>query len=186
MPQGSADEKEGILHAGELARLYAYWNAVRGQRRMPAREDIDPVALRDILPHIVMVDVEREPLRFRYRLVGTYVNSISGRDITGLYADAATFPNRLEEVVTPYRLVVEHRAPVGKYGQARWVPNRPWVRLETLLLPLGRTDDDVEIILIGIAQYGRGGTADRGDADATMAVEGVHVFLNPAFAEQGP
>jgi hypothetical protein len=181
MPQGTADDQEHTLHAGELARLHAYWDAARGRRRMPAREDIDPVALRDILPHILMVDVEREPLRFRYRLVGTYVTNISGRDITGLYADATTFPHRLEEVVTPYLLVVEHRAPVGKYGQARWVPNRPWVRLETLLLPLGSTDDAVEIILAGIAQYGRD-VAERGGGD-DLTVQGVHTFLNPSFSE---
>jgi hypothetical protein len=182
MPQATADDKENTLHAGELARLYAYWYAARGRRLMPAREDIDPAALRDILPHIVMVDVEREPLRFRYRLVGTYVTGISGRDITGLYADATTFPERLEEVVSPYRMVVEHRAPVGKYGQARWVPNRPWVRLETLLLPLGTTDDAVEIILAGIAQCGRRTAAERGGADA-LTIQGVHMFLNPSFSE---
>ena len=111
---------------------------------------------------------------------GRTSTGISGRDITGLYADAMTFPQRLEEVVSPYRMVVEHRAPAGKYGQARWVPNRPWVRLETLLLPLGSTDEAVEIILVGIAQYGRGNAAERGDANA-LTIQGVHMFLNPSF-----
>jgi hypothetical protein len=182
MPQADADDAGNVLRAGELARLFDHWNAVRSGRRMPRRGDIDPAALRDVLPHIVMIDVEPNPLRFRYRLVGTYVTGISGRNITGLYADAATFPQRLEEVVVPYRMVVEHRAPVGKYGQARWVPNRPWVRLETLLLPLGGAGDDVEIILAGIAQCGRE-RADTGGDAGRLAMEGVRTFLNPVFAE---
>lgn len=77
-------------------------------------------------------------------------------------------------------MVVEHRAPVGKYGQARWVPNRPWVRVETLLLPLGRTDAQVEIIMGGIALDGRDFAADR-DADHVLSLQGVRTFLKPRF-----
>jgi hypothetical protein len=179
MAAQAAGRDETTLQSAELAHLFARWKDARGERRMPPREAIDPVALRDVLPHIVMVDVEREPLRFRYRLVGTYVTAISGRDITGRYADETTFPQSLDEVVGPYQMVVEHCAPVGKYGQARWVPNRPWVRVETLLLPLGRSDAEVEIILCGIALSGRDGAAR--DADNILSFQGVRTFLNPRF-----
>ena len=180
MADDAAGDDDTALRSAELARLFAYWSHMRGARLMPSREDIDPAALRDILPHIIMVDVEREPLRFRYRLVGTYVTEISSRDITGRYADESTFPRSLDEVVGPYSMVVEHCAPVGKCGQARWVPNRPWVRVETLLLPLGRTDAQVEIIMGGIVLDGRDFAADR-DADHVLSLQGVRTFLKPRF-----
>lgn len=183
MPSSPAGEGGNILYARELARTFRYWESARRERKMPSREDINPMELRDVLPHIVLVDVERAPLRFRYRLVGTYVTGISGRDITGRYADTTTFRQSLHDVVGPYTMVVENGAPVGKVGEARWVPNRPWVRLETLLLPLGRDDRQVDIILGAIAQPGRGIDPDRG-SETDLSFRGVRVFFDPTFAPE--
>lgn len=181
MADDAAEDDGTMLRSAELARLFTYWNRMRGGRLMPSREDVDPAALRDVLPHIFMTDVEREPLRFRYRLIGTYVTAISGRDITGRYADEKIFPQSLDDVVGPYRMAVENRAPIGKYGQARWVPNRPWVRVETLLLPLGRTDAEVDILIGGVVVSERRAAAGH-DADSVLSLQGVRTFLNPRFA----
>ena len=54
-----------------LARLYDYWLSRKGTRRFPSRRDIDPVDFHYVLGHVMLIDVLRDPLRFRVRLHGS-------------------------------------------------------------------------------------------------------------------
>ncbi|MEQ8332152.1 PAS domain-containing protein [Nisaea sp.] len=56
-----------------LNDLIAYWRGKRSGDRLPARRDIDPVDIPDLLPHIGLIDVIGEGTDFRYRrdLVGS-------------------------------------------------------------------------------------------------------------------
>jgi hypothetical protein len=69
-----------------IHRLFSYWQhqQVRGGK-LPGRGDVAPDQIRDLLPNIMIVDVERDPLRFRYRLVGTRVVEYNGFEFTGRY-----------------------------------------------------------------------------------------------------
>src|SRR3954451_11821440 len=54
-----------------LQDALAYWEGKRAGRRMPARRDLDPVLeIPHLLPWIILADVLRAPLDFRYRLIG--------------------------------------------------------------------------------------------------------------------
>lgn len=169
----------GVLHSDRLQKLYAYWNAKRGSRSMPARRDIEPLEIHRLLPHVVLVDVEASPMRFRYRLVGTFVTQVTGRDVTGCYVDSAIFPHSIESVLDPYRLAAEHQEPVGKVGEACWVPAREWMHLETLILPLSADGVKTDMLLLGIDQVQSGPAATQ-----SAAVRRLHVrtFLSPRFA----
>ena len=72
------------IEAEELHRLYAYWQSRLAGRRYPARCDIDPLDFRYLMGRIVLLDVLREPLRFRFRLQGVEVVKYFGRDMTGM------------------------------------------------------------------------------------------------------
>src|SRR3981189_2128760 len=61
--------------------LYRYWLDMRCGRVMPARRDIDPAAIRTLLPYLAMIDKVGGGLC--YRLVGTGVAQQIGRDLTG-------------------------------------------------------------------------------------------------------
>jgi PAS domain len=54
-----------------------YWRRVRGARSMPSRADIDPIAIRHLLPYVSLVDVLSDPLDFHCRLLGTEVERVS-------------------------------------------------------------------------------------------------------------
>ena len=72
------------MRSRRVQRLHEYWRAKSGaDDPVPRRRDIDPVELPDLLPNLMLVDVERNPLRFRYRLVGTRVVDFSYHDFTG-------------------------------------------------------------------------------------------------------
>ncbi len=67
----------------DLSRMRAYWQSKRGQRFAPRRADIDPGDLVPFLPRLLLADVQRDPLEFRYRLVGTAICAVHGAEFTG-------------------------------------------------------------------------------------------------------
>src|SRR5260370_24175935 len=92
----------------KLKRLYDYWLSIHPHAGLPGRQHFDPTAIPDLLPYIFMVDIERNPLRFKYRLVGTEYVRMIGRDLTGRYLDEAHpgFPGPIRD---QYIEIAEHR-----------------------------------------------------------------------------
>ena len=70
-------------HYPDLLRIRAYWEGKRRGRFAPRRADIDPGDLVDSLPRIMLTDVIAEPLDFRYRLSGTAIANMHGKEMTG-------------------------------------------------------------------------------------------------------
>ena len=70
-----------IVAEPQLRDLYLYWAGKRGLRNFPARRDIEPEEIRQLLPYIMLVDVLEDGRFFRFRLVGTDV--AFGVDPTG-------------------------------------------------------------------------------------------------------
>lgn len=50
--------------------FYHYWEAKRGGRKMPSRQDIDPYEMKSWLTGMQLVDIFHNPRRMIYRLVG--------------------------------------------------------------------------------------------------------------------
>jgi hypothetical protein len=67
-----------------LRSVLAYWESRRAGRDMPARADLDPLHIPKLLPRIMLFDVLRDPLDFRYRLIGTGVCERLEHDTTGM------------------------------------------------------------------------------------------------------
>ena len=99
------------VESQRIQRLVGYWNERRLARgALPRRSDIAPDEIRDLLPHIMIIDVEYEPLRFRYRLVGTRVVEFNGFEFTGKYLGEIGWPEE-QELLNGYRNLVETKEP---------------------------------------------------------------------------
>ncbi|MGZ3410282.1 MAG: PAS domain-containing protein [Xanthobacteraceae bacterium] len=114
--------------------LFSYWNAQRGLRRAPARNDINPGALRSVLGDTFMLTREAgvEPT---FRLAGTRICDMFGRELKGttfLTLWDARSHRELQEILEH---LSEETAGVvaGVIGQADDEAPLP---LEMLLLPL--------------------------------------------------
>ena len=94
-----------------------YWNARRTDPDLiPRRADFDPAHLRELLPNIVIMEVEQNPLRFRYRLVGTRVVEFNNLDFTGLYLGTIGW-NEERQLVDACTDAVAGKAPLcGSYN----------------------------------------------------------------------
>jgi hypothetical protein len=132
-----------------IAELYQYWLSLRPVADvLPGRQHFDPTDIPRLLPWIMLVDVERDPLRFKHRLVGTENVRVKGYDATGQYlddrvpdfADTPTYPQWL--ATAEHGQVAYHRGlPV------RHVP-KDYIESERLLLPLARNGRVVDMVLL--------------------------------------
>ena len=81
-------------------------------RDIPDRDDLDPADLKPLLPNILISDVEHDPFRIRYRLVGTRAREATGFNIVGRYLDELLPTDPDEPWMDDYRLAYRTRRPV--------------------------------------------------------------------------
>lgn len=129
-----------IVRSERIRRLNDYWQA-KARGKVPSRSDIDPVDVRELLPNLLMIDMLGDPMRFRFRLVGTRVVQYTGFDFTGRCLDELVFQGRdfLEQCY--HRLLAERRPVFGHYA---WlVRSRHFGQCEFGLFPL--SDDGATV-----------------------------------------
>lgn len=127
--------------------LLELWRERRHEGRLPARADFDPRELASHLGWIVLTDVEDDPLRFRYRLIGSNVAEMAGRDMTGRYLDDIYTPEVFRIVTAGYRAAIELRQPVRVHGRFHQV-DRGYMTLESLELPLSSDGRRVDMLMV--------------------------------------
>jgi hypothetical protein len=92
------------LAKSKLVRtLYDWWSANVGPAGIPDRGAFDLIEHRLLMPCVLISDVEPEPFRIRYRLVGTRIVANLGVDFTGRYLDEFLGPNFTVPWVDYYR-----------------------------------------------------------------------------------
>lgn len=134
-----------------LRLLYRYWLARRGQCLMPARRMIEPQELRELLPHLFMVDVERDEDRYRYRLVGTHIRDFLGEELTGRYLEEAAGGRHYMRFKRIFDTVANQPA-INYFASEFFWKDRNWLMYRRLLMPL--SDDGLTAnILIGASVY---------------------------------
>lgn len=130
-----------------LAGFYAYWNGKRGDRKMPARADLDPVEMKRWLPGIIIVDVLEEPRRLVYRLVGSRSVALRQTDVTGRTVTEGYHGTSLVDVLENYRLVIDEQKIV--YDAEQKTSGSGLLKdSETLLLPLSSDGVKVDKVII--------------------------------------
>jgi hypothetical protein len=130
-----------------LKQLLAYWNKERGSRPLPSRTNINPIELKFLLGHIILLDVLKEPLQFRVRLQGTELQWM-GCDLTGKTLDQLPSAE-LRAVADEYLVAtVETCAPFHKIGD-EIIGDMPR-RFEALLLPLASDGVTVNMVLAAV------------------------------------
>lgn len=132
-------------------KLYAYWDSKRGTKLAPARKDIDPIEIRDLLPHIFMFDVLRHPTDFKMRLHGTHLAEVMGRDNTGDFFQKMYQGDHAKKLWDIYCDVANDFSVIYSQHSAAWMA-KDYVYYERLLMPLSDNGKDVDILL-GISYF---------------------------------
>jgi len=132
-----------------LRRLYEYWSAKRGERKMPARADIDPVDMTFIIGNLILVDVRPgPPLGFHIRLHGTNLVDRVGYELTGKMLDELPQTEFRELSRLSFTKVATTGEPLH-VQRDRLIDDR-LRRYETLIMPMSGNGEAVDMLLIGL------------------------------------
>lgn len=131
------------LHDAPLLRAHAWWLSLPRQRgaqglTLPDRTKIDPAAIPELLPHVVLWAVLHQPdggLRYRCRLAGTGMVEVHGHEFTGQMMEQ--FHGTENARIQPeYDFVARSGQPHYVERSLFWM-NRDYRRYRRLLLPFG-------------------------------------------------
>lgn len=141
-----------------VATLLEYWLKIQPADRLPGRNHFDPLDVPHLLPHIILADVERDPYRFRCRLMGTTVVKAFRNDLTGRYLDEALDDFNNTDAYRQRVEVVETWMPSYYKGPSTLSFALDFSDLEGIHLPLATDGETVDMILsaffyIGEALY---------------------------------
>jgi hypothetical protein len=137
-----------------IRQPYQYWRAACPQGRLPGRQHIDPVAMPALLPWIWLVDVRRDPLRFKYRLMGTEQVRIMEREVTGQWMDEVNARFVTSPAYPQFVTVAERGTTAYRRGKPLFHISKDYLLMERLLLPLAH-DGVVVDMLLAITVYHR-------------------------------
>lgn len=125
-----------------LRRFHQLWLDSHDGNRRPDKAFIDPFRLRFVIGSMVLVEVvPGDPVRFRYRLVGTDITDRIGAEITGKFLEEHPDKERIPLVRHTFMTTYTAEAPVVTRVNLR-IYDRPW-RYEAVIVPLFGADGSV-------------------------------------------
>ncbi len=142
-----------------VRQLYEYWQSIAPPGRLPGRQHIAPEDIAPLWSRLWMLDVFRDPLRYRYRRCGSDLVRSLGREVTGCWLDEVhpqliANPQSRER----FRFTVETGLPTWRRGPPLWTHHPDHRMVETCVLPLaadGRTVDKMIGLLVAFDAEGR-------------------------------
>jgi len=141
-----------------VRRFYEYWLSVAPPGRLPGRQHIHPEDLVPALSRLWMLDVHRNPLRFRYRLAGTDVVQGVGRELTGEWMDEVQPKSITNPLMRDrYRFIADTGCPTWRRGRILWDAEPTQRTIENCLVPLsadGVTVDKIFAVSVGFDDDG--------------------------------
>ena len=140
-----------------LSDLLGLWRQRCDNSRLPSRADFDPLDFRRWLGRLQVLDVIDGGQDFRYRLHGTLLVELFGRDLTGRHL--SELGHAADTLRREYDACARERRPVAICRQP--VPEKDHRIIDQLILPLARDGVRVDRLLVGIVptRTGDGGSS---------------------------
>ncbi len=139
-----AVETGAELETPILKRAWGILAPKRAGRQFLSRGDIDPAELVFALPHVMLIEVHRDPLRFRHRLVGTAFRGLLGFEATGVWVEEWPIDAQRDAMQKYYASVLDQAAISGIRHSIRF--DQDHVSLEVLHVPLARNGRDIDML----------------------------------------
>jgi hypothetical protein len=121
--------------------LFGYWQGLQAGGR-PSRTSLDPIAMKPYLSNLLTGNIEAEPFRVLYKLIGTTVAEYSQCDFSNRYLDELSYSGR-DDVnwESCYRHVHGTHQPIVGQCSLKGTAGRIIASYEYAALPLWRGDD---------------------------------------------
>lgn len=131
----------------KVRAVHENWSRLRNDGLLPSRADFDPVAMPALLPSICLIDVQADPQRFRYRLIGTAIVPILGAEYTGRWLDECMGGFESSDFSNALKAVARDGQPCHFRGISSFRFSRDVAEIEHVILPLARDGRNVDMIL---------------------------------------
>jgi len=141
-----------------LRNGYRYWDSLRAGRLWPAREELNPRHMTELLGYMTLVKVIGGGADFEYRIVGdvmvqAYAVSIQHRTFSNIAQDV---PDAMDLSFRLFRQVLRDGKPLAWHQHSgQDTTSVIFTDSEMVLLPLGREDID-HVLGFGIHQASAG------------------------------
>ena len=124
--------------------LYAYWGRLRGARRAPERNDVDPSEIRGILADTFILEFDA-PRGFPLRIAGTRMSALFLRELRGAPFVELWRERDRDEVRAVLAAVADQALPFLIDASATPAGAAP-IDVEVLLLPLRHHGADARVL----------------------------------------
>jgi hypothetical protein len=127
-----------------------YWESKRSGNLIPARCEFDPLLeIPGLVRFMMLKDVQRDPLDFRYRLVGTGLRHHMTTDWTGKFMSEVEYQRPPSTIWDYHKQVAESGEPL--FIKPNYVgPHKDYLFIESVMLPLAKDHRNVDMIMIFI------------------------------------
>ncbi|WP_341896331.1 PAS domain-containing protein [Ferrovibrio terrae] len=129
--------------------LYHWLRSCSTDGRLPTRQLLECPGLTDLLPHLWLLDVDRNPWRFRYRMAGAAFTSLIGCTVGDSWYDEvrpqAWSANRSRLIATARDGMPTWRRGAAQQEADTYVSNDR--EIENLMLPIASDGVTVDAIL---------------------------------------
>jgi hypothetical protein len=153
-------------------RFLETWRAKAGDRAMPARSELTPRDLKDVLCNIVVFErIARNPSRYMFRLVGTRLAEITGH-VTGKTLEECVPPELVPRWTECGDLVLDGCQPLRFIGRVH-LRGREYLDAENLFVPLAN-DSGEPAFVMGLCHYTpRHSESERSWEDQIASIPGA-------------
>ena len=137
-----------------LGPLLHYWDSIKGDRPLPRRCEFDPAAIPRLLQHLILVEVlrddtDRDVEDFRFRLIGTFVDSRMNQRYTWRRLSQIPGKGRGSKIWNTYEAVEREGQP--KVISLDYIgPAERTTGTTELYLPLSAGGGQVDFIVVGL------------------------------------
>jgi hypothetical protein len=108
-----------------IRELADYWSELRAEKPLPFKKDFDPSRVITLLPYLIIAEYHLDPLRIRYRLVGTEQARHVGEDYTGKWLHEMLWDPRYIEVwLAAIGEMIANRQPLFGRDSLLWTDGK--------------------------------------------------------------
>ncbi|MBI2254881.1 MAG: hypothetical protein HYU58_09705 [Proteobacteria bacterium] len=155
----------GDIRSASVLAGYDYWlgkqRALDDPDMLPSRRDLDPIIdVPRLVPHLMLMDVQADPLDFRYRLVGSALRRHMAEDWTGRFLSDIPFQRAGSTVWDNNVRVIDARRPL--LARPPYIgPHKDFLFVESVILPLAGDRQTIDMLMFAVDFIGSAAMAAR-------------------------
>ena len=130
-----------------IRQVVEYWLSIHPTRGLPGRQHFDPIEIPDLLANIRLLDVFRNPLRFKTRLMGTVLHDFFGQEQTGLWMDECFADFHRSKMFKDLTDIIETPQPRWRRGHPTLNYEKSFVTVDRVYLPFATDGETVDLVM---------------------------------------